>query len=632
MIRRTLGRGALTAGLVLLAATPLVLADGGVDKFTLTRAIPADAFLAIHNRSHDGQEFLNKQYARVWEAVRKARIDRNLKQMFKDIQKQSGTVNEEFDAQWQRTMDMWSAVDWAGLNGREFAIGMKIGFPTVEFVALLMPEADKVESSFKGLSDVAKTLVGMSQGNVELQTDGEGREVVQRISPTMQMPFPIAMTLARQGDVILVGLGSTLTEQSLALLKGDEGKSLRDTARFKAAFTKLASPTDAMVFFDNDKFMTQMRTLVKQGLEMATQQAGEDAAGQVDQIRTLTNELFASLDLWDFCATTASTDGLETKTDSIHVLRNDAKTKPFYKVVYGNGAVRDPLKFVPVTSGDFSVSSGVDLLALYDFIVDFVRKNVPDGDAQMTQFEQEVQTNTGLSIKDDLIGWIKGGIVTASVPGPNAYSPGNWVFMVELRDEEKAHTMINQLCEFMRPLLQGQNGSIDAADIVGAEDFQSINVPQLAMLGISKPTLGVKDGWLMLGSSPDMISEVLDTAEGKSDNFSKNERYRSEGLPPTSDVTALSFKDLTGMGDSLAQALGSVGLFQAFGPPQLTSNPAAKALLGIVPKFARVAHKLDFLQSSSSRTTREGDTVRTQAVVTYREPPKVGKPAAGGSE
>ena len=50
------------------AACALPAWAGGIDDFSLTRAIPADAFLAVHTRNHDGLTFLNKQYDRVWQA------------------------------------------------------------------------------------------------------------------------------------------------------------------------------------------------------------------------------------------------------------------------------------------------------------------------------------------------------------------------------------------------------------------------------------------------------------------------------------------------------------------------------------------------------------------------------------
>ena len=73
--------GGLTL-LVLLAATWPARA-GGLEDFKLTRAIPADAMIAIHHRGHAGQEFVNEQYKRVWAAVEKQGFDRDLKRLMR---------------------------------------------------------------------------------------------------------------------------------------------------------------------------------------------------------------------------------------------------------------------------------------------------------------------------------------------------------------------------------------------------------------------------------------------------------------------------------------------------------------------------------------------------------------------
>ncbi len=120
-MRSNLGRMRhfLAAALVLAVVLPAASA-GGIDDFTLTKAIPADAFMAVHARDHAGKEFVNTQYARVWEEVRKVRFDRDIKRVFKALRQEGlppGTELEGFEEQWQQMYDLWAALDWASLTG-----------------------------------------------------------------------------------------------------------------------------------------------------------------------------------------------------------------------------------------------------------------------------------------------------------------------------------------------------------------------------------------------------------------------------------------------------------------------------------------------------------------------------------
>ena len=86
--------------------------------------------IAIHHRGHAGQEFVNKQYERVWAAVEKQGFDRDIKRMMRGaIQEQDGDV-AKFDEQWQKITDLSAKVMWSKLCERESAFALKFGMPT----------------------------------------------------------------------------------------------------------------------------------------------------------------------------------------------------------------------------------------------------------------------------------------------------------------------------------------------------------------------------------------------------------------------------------------------------------------------------------------------------------------------
>jgi hypothetical protein len=306
------------------------------------------------------------------------------------------------------------------------------------------------------------------------------------------------------------------------------------------------------------------------------------------------------------------------------VLRGDAQSRALYPVVAGNQPLADPLKYVPENAGEFSVCSGINLPALYQAVMKVIREDVPGGQGVIDGLET-MKAESGWDLENDIIGWIGGGFTTFSVPGPTPYSPSDFVVMLSVRDEAKAREIIDRLAALAAPMLVNQNGSIVDAQIEGAEGFKTVVHPMLAMLPIGKPTIGVKDGWLFIGSSPDMIVTTTEVAAGKLANFSKNERFLKEGIPPEGSVTSLSFTDLTKLGEELGSVLQMVPMIGMMAP-DLMKDPKMQSLLSMVGKAGRVVRKLDFFQSSASRTTFDGKMFVTKSIITYREPPVPTKP------
>ncbi len=620
--------GVLTIALLLSVIIPAARAEG-IEDFTLTKAIPADAFLAVHGRDHEGKAFVSEQFERVWAEVQKVRFDKDIKRLYKAIQQEGlppGAELEGFEEQWQQMYDLWHTVDWAGLGKREFALGMKLGFPTTEFAILFMPPVEQLKENFEGLGGVLKTLVALSPESFQLATEEDGEAVIHKVS-VVGAPFPIGLMLARYNDVILVGFGPTLPEQCLALLRGEGGEPLAASDRFKDAFKKLPAPTDQLVFFDIARLFSQIRETIDAAMMMAAAGApaeGEEGYDEFVKWKALPGKIIDALDMFEYSATVMTTADKITKADSITVLRDDAKSHALYPVIAGNKPLAKPLKYVPENAGEFSVSNGIDLAALYEVVTKIIREDVPDGENIIAKLDA-LKVETGWDIKTDIFGWIGGGFATFSVPGPTPYSPAEFVVMLSVSDEAKAREIIDRIVAMLEPMLVNQNGSIVDAQIEGAEGFKSIVFPVLTLVGMSKPTIGVMDGWLFLGSSPDMITTTTQVATGKLENFSKNQRYQTEGIPPEGSVTSLSFTDLTKLGDKLGGILQMVPMIGMMAP-DLMKDPKMQSLLNIVGKAGRVVRKLDFFQSSSSRCTFDGKTFTKKSITTYREPPMPTKP------
>jgi hypothetical protein len=626
-LRRTF----LAVAISMLAASASVLAKG-LDDFTLTKAIPADAFLAIHTRGHEGQAWLNKQYGRLTEEIEKARFDRDIKRMLKKLVQENGEPAdvEKFDEQWQKVADLLAAVDWFKLADREYAFCMRFGELMPEFVSLMLPPADKAQSNFDGLAGLLKSLAALDENALKLVSDNQGDLSTHRLSVT-GTPFPVVLTLAKYKDVIAIGFGPTLVEQSLALLTGKEGKTLASTPRFQDAFKKVAAPTDSAVFTDVKALMSQVRRVVDTAIKMAEAQGApkEGEPGYEDYARgkKIPGKIFDMCDIVDYCAATRTTDGMKMSGDAVTVLRDDAKSKPLYQILFSNPPVKNPLAFVPKDASDFQVNSGVNLKAFYDTIVKMLKEDIPQGEEALAHIEE--LKKEGFDIEGDLLSWIQGGVVISSQPGPNAYAPGDWVFMLKVTDEAKCKAQLDKVVGMVEPMLTGnQQGSIAPAEIAGAEGFRTVNHQMLMVMGGVAPTFGVKGGWMILGSNAKYIEKTLATIAG-GENVSKNARFAKEGLQPSGDVLSISFADQTKLGEQIGSMLGMLPMAK-MSIPDIQKNPVLDGMFDIAARFGRVLRKLDFLNSAASITTMEGNIVRVKSVQNFREPPPPAKKSESG--
>jgi hypothetical protein len=612
-------RGALLI-LVLALAGVLPAAAGGLGDFQLAQAIPADASVVAVSRDHAGRAFLSEQYQRVWDVVEQQHFERDVRTLMRGLFQQEGGDLQAFEQQWQQFSDLLLGVEWGDLFEQEGAFAAQIGFPLPEIVLLGRAPVAKVEANFAGLAAIVDALARLApEGQLVTTSTGTGDSVVRTLG-VAEAVLPVGgLMLAREKDVLLVGFGVKLPEQTLALLRGEAGQRLIETERFQSAMKRLPAPKDSFFFMDSARLMGQVRAVIDAAMGMA------DPTGEAldTQTRALPLRLIDAFDIFDFAAGVATTDGLKTHGDSIAVLSADANSRLLHSAIFKNPTLDKPLKYIPATAQNCSVWSGIALQPLYDGILTFINENVPNGAEMVRQWHEEIRPALPLDVEKDLISWIGGGFRTFSMPSRSAYQPGDWVVMISVSDETQGRTVLDRLLgEMLTPMLAQSSGAVRDARIEDAEGFKIIVHPALVMMpGLREPTIGIKNGQLFIASSADGIRNALAAAAGTAPDFSTNERFRAEGLPLGDGVSSISFKDLTGLGEELGQALQMVPMM-AFAMPDLARHPVGRALLSAAGKAGKVVRELNFLQSSCSQTTFDGKAAYSKFVLNYREPPK----------
>ncbi len=607
----------LVGAVVLVGSMVPVSTAADVEQFELARAIPSDAYMAIHGREHSGLTFLNAQYERVWAKLESQRLDRELRRILKRTMTDSGAkTSEEFDTWWQDVNEMLASVQWSELFADEWAMAMRMGLPP-EFLLLSKSDVETAKVNYGGMSDI---LSKMAEGNEGLSVtkldagSGASSDAPEMTMVTTGGTLPFRMTVSRYRDVLSVAIGDQLQEQSRALLTGEGGERLADTQVFRDAIKQLPQAEDGLFFMNMDRFMSQTRGMVQRVAAMGEMAGADDPNGPVAMV----NKLIDFVDVMDYMAAVSSTDGMKTTSTLVAQMDPAARDKPFYRAIAGLKPLQRPLRHIPANANNMSAANTMDFVTLYRGIIDFIEKDVPNGAATVEMMEQQMAA-FDLDIERDVLGWLDGRLVTFTLPGASSFAQDDWALMFGVKDAEKGRAMVDRLMTTLTPMLASQDGQVVDVEVEGATGFKSVQMPMLMVMA-TQPTIGVTDDYLYIASGANVVEASLKAASSGED-FSSNARFREEGLDLGRNVVAVSFTDTTKSGEEIGQALSMAPMMALAGGPAMQQNPVFNGMLRIAGRLGPVVAEMNFFLSTASQTTVDDATYRTVTVTNYREPP-----------
>lgn len=617
-------------------------------NFPLSKAIPDDVFIAVSAKANPERKFLDNYWAEVIEAFTASGVMTDVWDMITD------SVPDENLDEIEDTMDRFSElagkIEWSHMFDKEFVYCGRFnpaGTPAMhEGMFIGRSDREKAEANYAGLKKLLAELVklvnekaGQSVVNLD-ETKGEGAKIAS-------LTFPgapgIAISVAHTDDVIFLSFGgSTILSDGLKLYQGEgPKKGIVATARFKQAFDQLPPAEDSMVFFDVESMMGTFRTMAgafsaedfpgagsKQGKSETKDESDEpDTSGEGDDEpepaqepnpMKILSQLLQDVSIVDYVAETEWTDGYRVFTDSVTVLKANAKYSPLYDVLTSGKPTSNFEKFIPKEAVSFSVSSGINLTKLYQYVINFVKKNAPEGE-QLIEHWNEVQANhLQLDVEKDVLGLFEGSM--------GSYAAGNdWVMMFKLTDQEKMDKQITRLLTHVNELMKDSPLIITKVKVNEKTEFKQIGHAMMAMMpGISPPVVGCSEGQLFIGSSAKTIKTCLMTAAGKHDNITKNKRWQDEAIMPTGSVVGVSFTDESNMGQELQQAIAGIsmgvnmmGMFMADAPPEAKKMLSAAGQ--ILSKLGPVAGRLDFYKSSAATESFDGKRWLSHSVQNYKK-------------
>jgi hypothetical protein len=645
-------------------------------KFPLTKAAPADVFIAVAGKANQERKFLDDYWSEVSRAFRDSGVMGDLWELISDrIPDEELDKVEDIKEQFSTVC---GKVAWGELFSTEMIYTARLvpltgpGSPYEGLVIGRMKSqklaAENCESLKAILQEIAK-LVEAEQGEEALafgEREVEGAKFTT-FGPKM---MPNMVSLGCKDDLIIIGLfNRTLLDDAMALLKGSSKKpGLIETDRFKKAFKGLPAAEDVVVFWDAAKTFQGINEMIgaiegaskgpgaagkktesaaEKGTKKTEKQAvgkakkgekdgadeeedegedeGRDARGatanEEEMALKAVKKLLSDFAMFDYMAMVEWTDGYQVLSEEITSLVPGAKKNPLCEIVIGGAPVEKFEKYVPKEATDFWCSSGIDFRKLYRYITGFVADLSPDGKSGVAEFEGAVEKELGLNIEKDLLGLFDGNIMTATMGS-------DWIIMLKVTNEKKASESMFGLIETINEKL-GKENALVLTDVEVAEGkkFVQMSHPMMLMMGgLRPPVLGFAEGHMILATSGDAVTKCLDTAKGEHPNITKSKRWTKEALVPKAGVLdSISFKDESNTGaklqavlGGLTMAMGMMGMVAQDMPPEVRSF--ITGLTPILTKLGPVAGKLDFYQSSASYSTFDGNAWHARNVQNYKEP------------
>ena len=619
---------ALIALPVLGVMPALSLAGDLPARFTLGRYIPADVWLYMHGVHNPERAWIEQQWGEVFEAFQKSGIDRDVLELFLTLFSDE-EQRADAEALLAKAGALIQGVRWRDLVHEEVVVVERMtstGFAPPEYMCLVRGAPGSAGKNIEGLVAILKEIASLSDKFSVARSQQDGADVwLLEFANQKAKKMGLGFALFRKGDVIGMSFGKRIMQETLGLMAGrKDTPPIATHPRFRQAIAQVKAPSDALTYFDMKLFLGNLKGC-------CTQVCGEDSKLADDERKKarMIHKVLQQVDVVDFIIVTVQTQGRRETTHELVRLQPGKANLPLARAFSKRKAFERFDRYLPTHATNFNLTTLIDIEQVYTAIIDFVEKEVPDGAMHVKEWESTL-ASVGFDPYEDLFSWFSGEMISVQMPAAVVTPMGgaDWVQMIRVKDPKLASEKVNAAIDFIRGKLQrhGQTLMISPAQ-VQAEGFRQVTHPFLMMF--LRPVVGVKDEWLMIGSSAGAVNQCLDVAAGKAPSIRRNERFQAEGLIPDGPAQAVSFSDISKLGQELGARAGMVGMIggmmSAAIPPDNPKAAKAKAVLqkamGIVMKLGPVMQELDFFNSKASVSTYDGASAfRTKSVVTYRAP------------
>jgi hypothetical protein len=369
----------------------------------------------------------------------------------------------------------------------------------------------------------------------------------------------------------------------------------------------------------HDRYKAAVAKAREKAAELGVAQAEKKLTG----VKRVADRLFNAAGIFDYVASTESTDGYSTRAETVVALVPGAKERPLYPVFGERPALARFDRYLPKETESFSVSNGIDVAELYEFIEDSFHVAGPKGDELLAKWK-EIEAKIGIDIKQDLVDWIEGSYISVTLENGQGA-----VLMVKVKDEDVAREKISALIEFLStklgeviaqnpPLAMLTVHTSPVADerLKGFENLHFAVSPQPVVWGTA-------DGYLVFSSSAEALVLCLETAKGAHPSIRENARVMEEAIVPSGPFASVTLTDERKFGEELATGIGMVSMMtgmMTMAMPDREAQRIVTKIAGMLAKLAPVVRKVDFYKSTATHTTFNGQAWHSRSVTHYFSP------------
>ena len=630
--------GVLAAALICGVAAGLApRATAAEGAQALSRGVPGDAFVFQAWASNPERAFMNEYNARVWKAFEESGIMADVHAMVQEMV--PAEARQQAEGPMKQALGLINSVDWAALVEQNGCWAMVMGPQGPESVTMFVVDAKKLPKIYEGLGNILDMASGMVPIATRVKEAPEEGQKGHRIDGldfggTGQGPF-----MATHGNTLLFSGSKGLLKKSLALLDTESGEgSLSKSRRLTAALGKVPTPEDQLMFFDTTKMFDLVFATVRSQLPPPPQDP-EQRNEEIEQVREILSLVEREAGALDYVVSSGSTEGYRLLTSTHVQYKQSAGDKLMYRLLSNQAAIDGFHRMIPKDASSFSISSGIDLLTMFNFAMEVVEKYVPDGAEAIAQFKAQ-QQQMGLDIAGDILAHIRGDMVSVAVPGvtPNPFggSGNTSVSMVGLKDSGDLVKLVSGAMERGSKMIAQQGIPVTLRPVQVAEGGKFWAI-QAAMMPFVQPVIGFHQDRLFFGADAGAIDRILSLANNPDDTILNNDRFKAVGLVPDRPVHAIAYKNLEAQYRQLAQGLGQagmmIGMMSGMMAAQMPEESAAERemmmkviskVTEILPKLAPVIAEIDYYQDQVSFSYLDRDTKSfvTKKAVTIRPPKK----------
>ena len=610
----------LLASMLLAIGAAVTATAAQAETIDIKRGVPEEVYLAIYSK-HNPERDYQREY---WKEIREAVEETEIVQKFMKIAT-SRIPGEELDEA-KAVIDKLKAalepidVDEL-LDTQEAIYAQKMEGMTSQHLGLLRMTPDAAARVAKGITNLFRLLEEMSEGGVTAHVDEDTPG--QPVSLVLPPEVPFRPTVAHHQDVLVISSSADLAAKSLQSLIEGSGQSKFDDPRLTKALEELPEAEDAIIFYDGRTQFEQMRGMVNSLAE-------RDGLDNPEAKRWLgiANRLFDELSILDYEVTVEYTEDNLNRSAAVGQLLEGSENSVLMKA-FGNGRpFNEWHQWVPAEATRYSLSRGANLHPVYEFVMTFMKENIPESHEMLERFA-EWQDENDLHIDKDILQAFSGESVSVSIPAavPTMFSSEQSFTAVRCEDPDGIRKLLHRLVEHLKehPMIESQQLKLSESEDL--DGFEELSATIFSVFGV-RPVIGFRDGWMICGSSKDAVQQVFETRAGERPSVTTTDAFKEFRLDIEGSVQSISYSDMARSTRQSAAMLNQAGVIMPMVIGMMGAEMNAEQLkpvqeiVGLLPSVGKIVAKFDFLEAKLSVTQDAGAPGRyiRRSVVRVRPP------------